>query len=110
MSISLQRLPRRGSATAFGSEIGSEPKTDVATELKREESAECFARRFTHLEWKYLCSYRWFLKAFPAAVETNDFSTLQTKAEKALVRAGLRRPAKPVTNDLSVCHLTEWYD
>jgi hypothetical protein len=110
MSVTLQRLPKRGSATAFRCEIGSEPKTDSATELKREESAECFGRRFTHLEWKYLCSYRWFLKAFPAAVETNDFSLLQTKAEKALVRARLRGPAKTVTNDPSVCHSTEWYD
>ena len=110
MSISLQRLPRRGSATVLRSEIGSEPKIDLATELKREESAECFARRFTHLEWKYLCSYRWFLKAFPAAVETNDFSLLQTRAQKALVRTRLRRPAKTVTDDLSVCHSTKWYD
>jgi hypothetical protein len=110
MNVTLKRLPRRGSATAFRSEIGSGPKTDLATESKRQESAESFARRFTHLEWKYLCSYPWFLKAFPSAVEKADFSLLEIKAERALVLARLRRPAKTVTDDISVCHSTKWYD
>ena len=109
MNITLKRLPRRGLATAFRSEIGAGPKTDLATESKRQETAESFATRFTHLEWKYLCSYRWFLKAFPSAVETADFALLQIKAERALVRARLRRPAKTVTDDVSVCHSNKWY-
>ena len=77
---------------------------------RRVEAAQRFASRFNQLEWKYLCSYRWFLKDMATAVETDDFSLLQIKAEKALIRARLRRSAKTGTDDLSVCHSTEWYD
>lgn len=106
MSIALLRVPVRGSATGGRSEIGLADKSDPS----EEKSARSFARRFTHFEWRYLSSYHWFLKDLAPAVETDDFSLLQIKAERALLRARLRRSAKTLTDDLSVCHSTEWYD
>ena len=53
-------------------------------------TADSFAKRFSHFEWKYLCSNRWFLKGVAQALETNDFSSLQIKAEMALADAHLR--------------------
>jgi hypothetical protein len=106
MSMTVQRLPRPASATGRRSEASLADKSDSPGK----ESARSFAGRFTHFEWKYLCSYRWFLKDLATAVETDDFSSLQIKAGKALVRARLRRSAKTVTNELSVCHSTKWYD
>ena len=103
MSTILERTPAPAIAFGCRSNTGS-VKTDLLP------NAECFARQFTHFEWKCLCSYRWFLKDLATAVETDDFSLLQIKAEKALIRARLRRSAKAVTNELSVCHSTKWYD
>ena len=98
-------------AMAFGcrSNTGS-GKAGLLPNSATKETAECFAKQFTHFEWKYLCSYLWFLKDLAAAVETDDFSLLQIKAGKALVRARLRRLSKTGTDDLNVCHSTEWYD
>jgi hypothetical protein len=109
MSIIRERTPVPAMAFGCRSNTGS-GKADVLPNSARKETAECFVRQFTHFEWKYLCSYRWFLKDMATAVETDDFSLLQIKAEKALIRARLRRSAKTGTDDLSVCHSTEWYD
>ena len=114
MNITLQRLPTRGSATFCGSEASAgsqvDLKTDLATEPTSKQSAESFARRFTHFEWQYLCSYRLFLEDVARAIKTNDFSAIQIKAENALVRAGLRRPTWTMRDELSVCHSPKWYD
>jgi hypothetical protein len=85
-------------------------EADISKDPRGEQPVEMFARQFTHLEWKYLCSYQWFLKDFARAVETADFSLLRIKAERVLVGARLRHPAKTVTDELGVCHSAEWYD
>ena len=79
-------------------------------EEKRSHIEESFAKRFNHFEWVYLCSYRWFLKGLARAVETNDFSSLQNRAERALVGAHLRRSAKAFDDELTLCHSTGWYE
>jgi hypothetical protein len=109
MTITLERRPPRAMACGCRFEAGS-GKADLLPSSPSNQTAESFAKQFTHFEWKYLCSYRWFLEALAAAVETDDFSLLQIRAERALVRARLRRSAKTPTNDLRVCHSTEWYD
>ena len=109
MSTKVQTLPVHSSVSDCHSEISPGHKNDSAREPGHEESVESFARRFTHLEWKYLCSYQWFLRDFARAVETDDFSLLQTKAERVLVRARLRRSTNRVTDDLTICHSTKWY-
>jgi hypothetical protein len=110
MSTKVQTAPVHSSVSDCHSEISPGHKNDLARELGHEESVESFARQFTHLEWKYLCSYQWFLKDFASAVEKDDFSLLRTKAERMLVRARLRRSKNRVTDELTICHSRKWYD
>lgn len=110
MSTKAQTLTVHNSVSDCRSEISPGHRNDLAGEPGHEQSVESFARRFTHLEWKYLCSYHWFLKDFARAVETEDFSLLQAKAERVLVRARLRRSANGMADDLTICHSTKWYD
>ena len=75
-------------------------------------TAEAFVREFTHFEWKYLCSYRWFLKSLARALETRDFSSLRIKARRVLECDRIRRPVRTTQakDELSVCHSAQWYD
>jgi len=77
---------------------------------KRTQTRASFAKGFTHFEWMYLCSYRWFLKRLARATETGDYSKLQMDAERALMRGRLRRPGGLSNDELSVCHDSTWYD
>ena len=72
-------------------------------------TADSFAKRFSHFEWKYLCSYQWFLKGVAHALETNDFSSLQIKAEMSLAKAHLRGSVGALENELNLCHSADWY-
>ena len=72
-------------------------------------TADSFAKRFSHFEWNYLCSCQWFLKGVAQALETNDFSSLQIKAEMALAEAHLRGSVGALENELSLCHSADWY-
>jgi len=78
--------------------------------ISRILTVESFGKRFTHLEWKYLSSYRWFLRDLAKAVENDEFMSLQIEAENALVRANLRRAPKNSEDELSVCHSADWYE
>jgi hypothetical protein len=109
MSIIRERTPVPAMAFGCRSNTGS-GKAVLLPNPASKETAECFAKQFTHFEWKYLCSYRRFLKDLATAVETDDFAFVQIKAEKTLIRARLRQSAKTVTDDLRVCHSAEWYD
>src|ERR1700751_2309982 len=91
-------------------EIRCASEADLPMDPKGEQTVESFAKQFTHFEWKYLCSYQWFLKDFTRAVETDDFSSLRIKAERSLVDGGIRRPGHLRRDDANVCHATKWYD
>jgi hypothetical protein len=110
MSTTCHKTAAHGLDSDGCSEIRCASETDVSMDPRGEQTVESFAQQFTHFEWKYLCSYQWFLRDFARAVETGDFSSLRIKAERSLVDGGIRRPTKTVTDDLSVCHSTEWYD
>ena len=73
-------------------------------------TADSFAKRFSHFEWKYLCSYQWFLKGVAQALETSDFSSLQIKAEMALADAHLRGSVEALEDELRLCHSADWYE
>jgi len=109
MSTTCDKTAARGLTCGDRSEICPATGADLSTNPGSEKTVESFAIKFTHFEWKYLCSYRWFLKDFAQAVDTGDFSALQVKAEKALVYGRVRRPAGTTKNDLSVCHSVKWY-
>jgi len=68
----------------------------------RVEAAQKFAAQFSQLEWKYLCSYQWFLTGVSEAFDSGDFLTLQTRADNALVAGKIRKEALVPTID----HLT----
>ena len=110
MSTTCHKTAACGSDPDGRSEIRCASEADESTDPNAEYTVEWFAKQFTHLEWKYLCSYQWFLRDFARAVETADFSLLRIKAERVLVRARLRHPAKTVTDELGVCHSAEWYE
>jgi hypothetical protein len=110
MSTTCHKTAARGLDPDGRSEIRCASEADGSMDPRGEETVESFAKQFTHFEWKYLCSYQWFLTDFARAVETDDFSSLRIKAERSLVDGGIRRPAKTVTDDRSVCHSTKWYD
>jgi hypothetical protein len=82
----------------------------VTTDPGSEQNVESFAKQFTHFEWKYLCSYQWFLRDFARAVETDDFSSLRVEAERSLIEGGIRRPGCPRRDDSDVSHSSKWYD
>jgi hypothetical protein len=84
--------------------------SEVARETMQCATAEAFAKQFTHFEWEYLCSYRWFLKDLARALEIGDFASLCIKARRKLVRGRIRRPGSTTKDELSVCHSTEWYE
>jgi len=73
-------------------------------------AADSFANRFCDFEWKYLCSHQWFLKGVAQALESNDFSSLQIKAEIALTDADIRGSVEELEDELSLCHSTDWYE
>jgi hypothetical protein len=85
-------------------------EADLPMDPKGEQTVESFAKQFTHFEWKYLCSYQWFLRDFARAVEADDFSSLRIKAKRCLMRAGIWRAIGPKRDDPSVCHSSKWYD
>jgi hypothetical protein len=109
MSTTCDKTAARGLASGGRSEICSASGADLSMNPGSEQTVESFAIKFTHLEWKYLCSYRWFLKDFAQAVDTGDFSALKVKAERALVYGRVRRPAGTTKDGLSVCHSAKWY-
>ncbi|MBV8099214.1 MAG: hypothetical protein JOZ31_08650 [Verrucomicrobia bacterium] len=110
MNITCDRTAVRGLESDGQSEIRHADEADGSMDPKGEQNVESFAKRFTHLEWKYLCSYPWFLRDFPRAVETDDFSSLQIKAERSLIDGGIRRPGRLREDDSDVCHSSKWYD
>jgi hypothetical protein len=109
MSTKCDKTAARGLASGGSSEIRPASEADLPMNPGGQQTVESFAIKFTHLEWKYLCSYRWFLEDFAQAVETGDFFSLQVKAERALVYGRVRRPARTTKDDLSVCHSAKWY-
>ena len=110
MSTTCAKPATRGLPSGGRSEIRRASEADPSMNPGSEQTVESFAIKFTHLEWKYLCSYRWFLRDFARAVETGEFSSLQAKAEAALVRAQLRPLPKTRRDDLRICHSAKWYD
>jgi hypothetical protein len=82
----------------------------VAVLDTRIQAARAFARQFSNFEWKYLCSYRWFLKGVDRGLRTGDFLPLQRRAEDELVNEGLRRRTFTVDDELRVCHSAFWFD
>ena len=66
---------------------------------QRVEAAKKLATRFSELEWKYLCSYQWFLTGVSDGFDRGDFRPLQTKAEKALVDGKIRKRPLVLTID-----------
>ena len=77
---------------------------------KRIQKKASFAEGFTHFEWMYLCSYRWFLKSLARAAESGDFTKLQISAERALIEGHLRRPDGTSNDELTLCHACDWYE
>ena len=69
------------------------PPADAITDRKV-EVAKAFAQNFTHFEWKYLCSYQWFLTGMDHALETGNFSQLAARADKTLVDDRIRQCSK----------------
>ncbi|MBV8211806.1 MAG: hypothetical protein JOZ08_01115 [Verrucomicrobia bacterium] len=110
MSTTCHKPAARGLNAGGRSESGCASEADVSMDPTREQTVETFARQFTHFEWKYLCSYQWFIRDFARAVETDDFSSLRIKAERSLVEGGIRRPGHPRRDDQNVCHTSKWYD
>jgi hypothetical protein len=49
-----------------------------------------FALQFNNLEWECLCSYQWFLTGMDRALETGDFSAMQSRAEQTPVDDKIR--------------------
>ena len=76
----------------------------------RIHAARTFAKQFSNFEWKYLCSYRWFLKGVDRGLRTGDFLPLQRRAENELVNEGLRRRTVTVDDELRVCDSAFWFD
>jgi hypothetical protein len=74
------------------------------------QAADSFGRRFTHFEWKYLCSYQWYLDGVALALESNDFSSLLVKAEMALAAGHLRGSVRALEDELSLCRSSDWYE
>ena len=111
MSTTCHKKAARGLASNGRSDIRPVSEADVSMDPRSEQTVESFAKQFTHFEWKYLCSYRWFLRDFALAVETDDFSSLRIRAERSLVDCGIRRlGGRPRRDDPSVCHSSKWYD
>ena len=110
MNTTCEKTAVRDLESDSRSEIHCASEADVSLEPRGEQNVESFAKQFTHLEWKYLCSYPWFLRDFPRAVEADDFSSLQIKAERSLIDGGIRRPGCPRGDDSNVCHSSTWYD
>jgi hypothetical protein len=73
-------------------------------------AARAFAGQFSNFEWKYLCSYRWFLTGVDRGLSTGDFLPLQRRAEDELVNEGLRRRTVTVHDESRVCHSASWFD
>jgi hypothetical protein len=65
----------------------------------RVEAAKRFAARFNQLEWKYLCSYQWFLTGVSEALDSGNFFPIQARAEEALVDGRIRKPPLVLTID-----------
>jgi len=110
MSTTFDKKAVGGLASDGRSEIRPVSEADVSMDPRGEQTVEWFAKQFTHFGWKYLCSYRWFLRDFVRAVETDDFSSLRIKAERSLVDGGIRRPGRPRRDDSNGCHSSKWYD
>jgi hypothetical protein len=108
MSTTCHKTAARGLDSDGRSEIRCASEADVPTDPRGEQTVESFAKQFTHFEWKYLCSYRWFLRDFARAVETDDFCSLRIKAKRYLMRAGIWRAIGPKRDDPSVS--SKWYD
>jgi hypothetical protein len=85
-------------------------RTEAGPEDKRFATGEAFAKEFTHFEWRYLCSYRSFLKSLAQTLETGDFGLHRLKARRALEHGRIRRPIRITRDNLSVSHSTKWYD
>jgi len=56
-------------------------------------------RILNQFEWKYLCSWQWFLSGIDRALEIGDFFPIQVRAEEALVDAKLRRETPRLSKD-----------
>ena len=76
----------------------------------RIHAVRAFARQFSNFEWKYLCSYQWFLKGVDRALRTGDFLPLQRRAEDKLVNEGLRGRTVTADDELRVCDSAFWFD
>jgi hypothetical protein len=76
----------------------------------RIQAAGAYARQFSNFEWKYLCSYRWFLEGVDRGLHTGNFLPLQRRAEDELVNEGLRRRILTVDDELRLCHSRLWFD
>ena len=66
---------------------------------RRVQAARKFASRFNQLEWKYLCSYQWFLAGVSEGFGSGNFAALQARAEKALVDGDIRKQPLVLTMD-----------
>lgn len=110
MSTTCHKTAARGLNWDGRSEISCASEADIPMDPRSEQTVESFAIQFTHFEWKYLCSYQWFLRDFVRAVETDDFSSLRIKAERSLVDGGIRRPGHLRRGGSNVCHSSKWYD
>ena len=76
----------------------------------RIQAARAFARQFNNFEWKYLCSYRWFLKGVDRGLRTGNFLPVQLRAEDELVNEGFRTRTVTVDVELRLCHSAFWFD
>lgn len=76
----------------------------------RMRHAGAFARQFNRFEWEYLCSYPWFTKGLALAAQTEEFSSLQSKAEKALTDAYIRTPRSSPEDEKATCDSIDWWD
>jgi hypothetical protein len=75
---------------------------------RRIRAAKAFAEEFNQFEWRYLCSYQWFLTAIDRALETGDFLSIRLRAEAALIAGKLRRQTSTVS--MSGCvHGSPWW-
>ena len=71
------------------------------------QRAAAFAKRFSLVEWRFLCSFQWFLKGVAQGLESGDFSHLGVRAELTLTTCHLRQSASD--EELALCHSTAWY-
>jgi hypothetical protein len=69
-----------------------------------------FVQHFTDFEWRYLCSYQWFLDDLGPTLRGGNHRALQLKAREKLVSEGLRPRALTGNDELSLCHSLVWYD